>query len=377
MKLPGIVVVIFSITILFQNEKKSIIRMNKATIESEAISIIPKVVDFQDTLHNDTLFIHLNSKENPVKYSRKLVTSVCIDGKCRMVNIEIFWNITGRYLGFKIPGGEFLSKTEHVAFNSQEYDRLHELLGDRNSALATYSLKELVPPADSTIEVDAVSSATIAAVLDYIVEGAVYTTYALWQITYGDTKKEIEKLTQNHLNAELVLKILNSNELKDQVWVLNHITNKTEISDDLLARLIELISGNDIYLAERSLFALKPEMLRDETQNQLISIFSNSGFLQKRLILQKLKEAPKLNREAAEILASTLPKLNGTSVKIMLELFNNQKIVHNEISIHVAELLKNDNRFIANQAYQFLKDVRVHDKKTIRSIEKYERKNVR
>ncbi len=358
----------------FHVENESIVRMNKPSFDDEIISIVPVNIDFNDTLHNNTLLVHTNKNGIPVKYSRQLVTSVCIESECRLVNVELFWNITGRYLGFKIPVGEFLSKTKHKPFKPEEYDRLHELLGDQNSALANYTIKQLVPPLDSTMKVDAVSSATIAAVLDYIVEGAVYTTYTLWHIAYGSTKREIEKLTSKKLNNELVMKILDSSNLSDQIWVLDHISNEIEISQELLQKLMDFILGNDIYLAERSINAIKAEMVNDEIQKELISIYSTTGFLQKRLILQKLKEVSAFNIHSAEILSAELPNSNGILVKTMLELFKAQQIENETISNRVADLLKNENRFIANQAYEFLNDIHIQDKNTLRSIQKYEKK---
>ncbi|NQU55239.1 MAG: hypothetical protein HQ522_22195 [Bacteroidetes bacterium] len=350
--------------------------MSQPIFSGEVQKTVAYTNPINDTIPGDTLFIHYNLNEAPVMYSRPIITSVCIDGECRLVNIELFWNITGRYLGFELPKGEFLSKTKHAPFNAKEYDRLHNLLGDPLSALANYSMKDLATPNDSTkTKVDAVSSATIAAVLNYIVEGAVYTTYTLWHITYGETKRTIEKLTSQKLNSELVLRILESNNLKDKVWVLNHISDKMKISPELLQKLMETISGKDIYLVERSLNALKPEVLTDDLQLKLATIFENSGFLQKRLIIQKLKETKQLSPEVVQLFSLAMNNMNGTLVKTTLELFKIHKIEVEQVEAQVSELLKNKNRFIANQAYQFLNRAEIIDKRTIKTIEKYKKRN--
>jgi hypothetical protein len=280
-------------------------------------------------------------------------------------------------MGFELPNGEFLSKTEHDPFNADEYDRLHELLSDANSALAGYSIEELVPVKDTSTsnKVDAISSATIAAVLDYIVEGAVYTTYTMWHIVHGPTKREIERLTIEKLDSDLALLILNKNNLKDQVWVLNHISGRMHISPELESKLMELINGKDIYLAERSLNALKPEAINKEIQLELAKIFTSSGFLQKRLILQKLKEIEELNPEVVQIFSSELYNLNGTLTKNILELYKIHAI-NDEYSIsEVAKLLKNENRYISNQAFKYLESLDNLDKKTQKSIDKYKKNN--
>lgn len=367
-----ICILIFS----FQTEKGKIIRIGQPAVKGEINKIIPHFINFQDTIQEDTLREYLGKNGLPLKYSRKIVTGVCADGKCRLVNIELFWNITGRYLGYELPAGEFLSKTEHVKFNSIEYDRLHHLLADPNSALASYSLKELVPEKDSTkSKVDAVSSATIAAVLDYIVEGAVYTTYTLWHIVYGQTKREIENITSGKLTSEIVLELLNSNKLEDRVWALNHISANIKISTALQNKLMDIISGNDIYLAERSLNTLKPEALTSEIQKELCDIFDKTRFLQKRLILQKLKEAPHLQAQIAILFSKKLSTLNGTLTKTALELFRIHHISDEKTILEVVKLLSSKNRFIAKQAFLYLENLENPDKHTLKSINKYKKKN--
>src|SRR5690554_4970202 len=93
----------------------------------------------------DTLF-QVRSKDGyPISYFKKIYTGVCFDGECRMLDIVLYWNITGRYLGFELPKGEFLSKFDHEPFTDGEYERLHELLADLLSPLSMYTFNELAP----------------------------------------------------------------------------------------------------------------------------------------------------------------------------------------------------------------------------------------
>lgn len=378
--LSGIIVLLFSV-LVFQNTSPSIERMNHQSVNRQVAKIIPYIVNFNDTLRNDTLNIHVDVNNYPVKYSRKIITGVCADGVCRMVNIELFWNITGRFLGYRIPPGEFLSKTKHDKFTSAEYDRLQKVLSDPNSALASYTIDELAPKTDTTTidtslqKVDAVTSATIAELLNYIVKGAVYTTYTLWHIIYGQTKAEVEKYTTAHLSPELIIDLLHSENERDKIWALNHFSTKTVITDEIKNLLIEFISGNDVYLAERSLHALKPELITSDIQKQLATTFKNTGFLQKRLIIQKLNNVENLNETTIELLADELPQLNGILVKSTLQLYLQKNVNNKMVNEKVVELLKNDNRFIASQAFKYLSSLEIDNKKVRKKIEKYKRKN--
>lgn len=370
------ILILALVAVSFNNRDETIKRFYEPGISGNFTAVFPHIVQFNDTIPNDTLFEYRNEKQMPEMYSRKVITGVCVDGQCRMVNIQLFWTITGRYLGFELPAGEFLSKTEHVKFNPEEYNRLHYLLANPQSALANYSLKELVPKKDtSKVKVDALTSATIASVLDYIVEGAVYTTYTLWHIVHGSTKREIEKLTAKSLNQELVVKLLNGNNLSDKIWVLNHYPENMELQGEIKNKFIENISGSDVYLAERTLNAISADKLNRDLQFELAALINNSDFLQQRHILQKLQEAKILDENVAQKLSYSLPKLNGTLVKLTIELFQNHQIDNETVSLNVALLLENENRYISSQAFKYLQGITKMDKKTSKSFEKYKRKN--
>lgn len=361
---------------LLQNKNGTIERFNQPELINEAIAIVPHVIDFRDTIPNDTLFEHVNVNHEPIYFSRKIQTGVCIKGECRLVSINLFWTITGKYMGFELSRGEYLSRTEHSPFFPNDYNRLHVLMNNALSPLAQYSIEELVPnETDSTKnKVDAVSSATIAAVLDHIVEGAVYTTYTLWHIVYGQTKREIEKLTSENLNKQMVMRLLNSEEIDNQVWALNHISDQIEMDAEIVNKIMDYISGDDIYLVERSLNALKKEVLAEETiQIQLASVFHSSNFLQQRLILDKLKEAPLIHPSLIHQLSNKLGTVNGTLVKSMLELFASHQIQDEMVIEESVMLLKNKNRYIANQALKYLENIDSLENGAKRKVEKYKK----
>lgn len=349
-------------------------RMNKTSFVADVEETVEYTAELNDTIPNKTIKVYFDADSDPIKYSRDILTGVCIDGECRLVSIQLFWNATGRYLGFVLPDGEFLSKTEHDPFTDYEYDRLHDILSEDNSPLGNYTIEELVPEKDSTSsEIDAMSSATIEAILDHIVEGAVYTTHTLWHIVYGSTKTEVEKQSIGRLNSAFVLKILNSEYMRDQVWVLNKLNSSVVITEDLRNKLMELISGTDVYLAERALNALKPGSMTKEVQSELVGIFATSGFLQKRLILQKYKESETLSPEIIPVLTAALPELNGTLAKSLLELYQLHSVHDGETVAVVRDLLKEDNKHIAKQALSYLENLDNPDKKTLKSIQKYKK----
>ena len=131
-----------------------------------------------DTSAQDSLFLFRTSDNIPLKYFRNIHTGVCFDNKCRELDIIIYWNITGRYLGFELPEGEYLSKHEHEPFTEHEYKRLNELLTDYSLPLGGISFEKLLKVSESeTGLVDGISGATPTEVANIVVKGAAYTTY--------------------------------------------------------------------------------------------------------------------------------------------------------------------------------------------------------
>ncbi|HYH56983.1 MAG TPA: hypothetical protein VD772_10250, partial [Anseongella sp.] len=194
------------------------------TLELPVDTVYRYLMPEEDSIPNDTLFQLRSAEGFPLAYYRKINTDVCFDGKCRMLKVQLYWNITGRYLGIELPPGEFLSKSDHERFNLSEYARMNRLLADSLSPLADYTFEELVPPADELgtapantgvggFAVDAVTSPTSPAMADHVVAGAAYTTYRLWHFVYGPTQDEVERLTEEALSQELLQKILESPDM--------------------------------------------------------------------------------------------------------------------------------------------------------------------
>ena len=143
----------------------------------------------------------------PKLYCTELLTSVCETGQCYLVKVNIFWDLTGSYMGFSLPTGEMLTKLDHKPFTDADYHKLDRILKDQHWPLARYPISELVSESDhdaATIdrktttapvngvldlgnntlfdkEVDAYSGATAPFVTEEDnISGALYTIYTLW-----------------------------------------------------------------------------------------------------------------------------------------------------------------------------------------------------
>lgn len=343
------------------------------TVAQQPASVQSFTFDFKDELSDDTLFQNKSKEGYPVSYYRRLKASVCFDDKCRLLDVVIYWNITGRYLGFELPVKEFLSKSDHEPFTTDEYQRLNALLADAQSPLGNLSYEELVPkPYFAVKGIDAVTSATAKNVLDYIVKGAAYTTYKMWHFIYGPTRSRVIELTTRSLSPALLLKILESKDPSDKLWALNHINGFVKPDQALTDQLLDFIDNNNYSLSERAIHAISSADLRsDSLQLSLLAKFNQADYSQRKLLIKKMNEATFLNAEVKNKLADQLQKLNGELVGDVLGLYQKFGVEDPEICRKVSKLLHNENRFISQKALKFLENANPDDQVIAKEMADY------
>jgi hypothetical protein len=313
--------------------------------------------------YGDSLYLVKTKQGIPIHYFKNELTEVCFDNECRLLDIVVYWNITGRYLGFELPKGEFLSKYEHEPFVAAEYERLNELLADPNLPLGNITFEKLIElPETEQESVDGVSGATTPEVSKMVVKGAAYTTYTLWNIVHGPTRDLVSSLTEKQLSTDLMDLILNSPDITDKVWVLNRIDQNTELNPKLTSSLLGIISGEDFFLAYSAINAIQSTHLNsDGLQIALFSTYQEADHSIKKMILDKLLEAPRLSEEVTESSRMLLSTLNGQQLKTFLKLYSKFEVNDLEAYRAVAEILKNENRYISQQAYKFLRESKMVD----------------
>ncbi len=357
-----------------QGEEK-LIYTQRATVSGEPGGIPTDTLSFRDSLSSDSLFL-LRARENiPIHYFRNIHTSVCFDNKCRELDITIYWNITGRYLGFELPVGEFLSKSEHKPFSAAEYERLNELLADSLLPFGDISFNSLMDASKSESGmVDGVSGATSAEVEKIVVRGAAYTTYTLWNIVYGPTQELVNHLTGGQLTPDLIDLILHSPDLSDRVWALNRIDQTVELNQALSSTLLNIISGEEFFLTYSTINAIGSVHLEsDSFQSGLFSKYGEVSFGIKRMIVEKLIEAPFLSPDVLNTSRSCLDKVNGQQLGDFLRLYTKHSADDLETCQTIAKILQNENRYISQKAYEFLKGVDTRDPMITENLNAYER----
>ena len=331
-----------------------------------------------DSSLQDTLFQVVSQEGFPIYYYKNIRTGICFDNQCRPLDMMLYWNPTGRYLGFGLPEGEFLSKYDHEPFTEAEYDRLNTLLADSLLPLGNVSFEELIRIPDQTNALaDGVSGATSAQVSEYVVEGAAYTTHTLWNIVYGSTQDEIVELTDQVLSSEILYRILNKGSLSDKFWALSRVESAEFLDAKVMKSLLQMIGGDDYSLARMALDALPESSIRmDSAQLAFFSVYDQANYSIKRLIVEKLHNLPALSAEVVDMSRDMLPKLNGEQVGDILQLYRAHKIEDQRTIQEVARLLNSENRFISGKAYDFLLDFADRDQSLATALEAYRLRNI-
>jgi hypothetical protein len=333
---------------------------------------------YKDTLTNDPIYLRKSKNDIPLYYYKKVTGEVCFDKECRLLDMVVYWNITGRYLGFELPKGEFLSKNDHEPFSESEYQRLHTLLADSSIPLDAVSFEKLVEqPKNEQGTVDAVSGATSKSVADMVVKGAAYTTYKLWNIVNSPTMDFVSELTEQQLTPTLIHRILQSPDSNDRLWALNRIDSATELTPDLETSLLEIISSDDFYLSYSAIKAIDSIHLKSaELQNRLFSIYQKSSHSIKTVLLKKLMEAPFLSSEIIQTSRDLLPQLNGQQLDDLLQLYTKHNINDVETYTAVAKILENKNKYISKKAYVFLIGLQINDVAIIEILNAYKKEKL-
>ncbi|WP_423128306.1 hypothetical protein [Gaoshiqia sp. Z1-71] len=376
MKIIYIIILLWA-GLFFDLEKTTVsVYFHAPVYETDSLKVRWEIVDFNDTIPNDTLFICENEAGLIQFYFRKIHTGVCVNGECRLLDIILYWTATGRYRGFSLPEGEFLSKTDHVPFKEEDYRRLETILANPYSVLGSYRIDQLTT-AEPDMAVDAVSGATLLSVKEASVEDAVYTTYTLWNLVYGSTQKEIRNYTAARLTDELAAQILNSGDYHDKLWVLENMGACLSWSEEFKALIIRKVSEMPDILAGQALSALPDSILEEQSvQIPLVDHFKGLSYMSQRILLEKLERVSGLSSWVSGALASHMPDLSASVVDRILKLFVVQGVSAEEIGLQVAVLLEHKNRFIARRAYEYLEQQDLHDEKLNKLVRKYRSKNI-
>ncbi|RMF91650.1 MAG: hypothetical protein D6741_15830, partial [Planctomycetota bacterium] len=142
-----------------------------------------------------TVTIERDTKGDISGYHVQVLSVFCINGVCRAVPVQLFWDPLGNYERFTVKPGMHLEKADGKPFTDADYRKLDTILADPDSPLRNLDAFVFPEHSGTTMPADAVSSPTPVVYEGAVVEGAAWTCFTLWHWVHGPLREELRKTT--------------------------------------------------------------------------------------------------------------------------------------------------------------------------------------
>ena len=341
-------------------------------------SKISKVrINFSDSIPDDTLTIYYTTASYPEAVSRNIRTAVCIDSLCRLVDIRLFWEITGKFLGYSLPSGEELTKREHTPFTETDYKKLTEILCDSSSQLGFYSPSEIHPVKQSVTKTDGITGATAPDLASWIVPEAAYTSFTIWHLTYGATRDSIMAYSKNHLlSNQLLINLLQTSNPYNQMKALHWIGVSRRNDNQFIEYALAILHSSNYLLSRHALKFLKRTSIdKERLQKEVIALLGTEDFRIKNLAIEYIRESEKLTQPVAMDLMAHLTSDNYYLVNVILSLLEKRYNPDSSDQFMLCSLLNSKNGNVSERVYYFLLNLPVQSPDLAKQLNRYRRIN--
>lgn len=250
-------------------------------------------------------------------YKAYVFSPVCEDTTCYPVELEFYWDVLGRFQRYEIFPGRELTKLDHKPFTDADYKTLSKLLLNNEPAFLEMKREDLVVKVKKDT-VDGYTGATIAAIKNEVIAGAVYSCYTLWQIAHGIVADSIKNNTQKHFNQELLKKLFDSGEIEAAYYLTGRLNEDQCFT--FLPEIQKLLSKSGGFLAQHILDQLPQKVVSSESfQDSMVSIMPHLDYYAQKSLLQRLD--------------GTLT--SGKLGKVLVESIEPRGSLHNELIINI------------------------------------------
>jgi hypothetical protein len=335
------------------------------------------LIQFKDSIPDDTLTIYYAPIDQPVAFSRNIHTAVCSDTVCRLVNVTLFWEVTGKYMGYSIPNGEELTKKEHEPFLESDYQRLNEILADSSSLLKFYALDEVGPVQKTVAKIDGITGATIPDLTPWIVPNAAYTSSTLWHIAYGATRDSIQAYTRNHLlSISMLNHLLRDGESFHQPKAFQWISESKINPNQFIEQALVVLRKGNYQVFGSALNFLKGCADKERLQLEVVKLLGHEDFRIKIQVVEFLRESEKFSRPVALALLTYLQSENYYLVNTVLNLLDKRYQLDQNDLLKISSLLRSKNKTIANRVYYFLLSRNANNQNLTSQLNEYSKLNI-
>ncbi|WP_366183998.1 hypothetical protein [Flavobacterium ovatum] len=163
------------------------------------------------------------------QYYMDVESVICLDHKCKIVQVRLFWDKLGFYNRYEMAKGIVLEKTDGISFTEADYKKLDKILADRDSGLKEYYQNQrhlAAHGSEGLIELDGATGATSGIDENSIVKGAAWTSCTLWHWANGEIFEVIRKQTAKELATETLVQSLRQENEKYRRFIINELINR-------------------------------------------------------------------------------------------------------------------------------------------------------
>ncbi|OSY89330.1 hypothetical protein WH52_01445 [Tenacibaculum holothuriorum] len=309
----------------------------------------------------------LNKNNETLEFYVNVESVICSDNTCKIVPVNIFWDINGEYNRIELEEGGYLEKIEGVEFNEDDYLKLDGILKNKNSALADYDINEIIDKNKKSkqqdfnfnfnADVDAVSGATIITIDESeTIVGATLTSYTLWHWVNGPIPQIIKKIMVEKLSQEGLINLLNTSGEK-QVIALEEISKRKLFNKAVRNIVVENIASENIAYRKEA-FAYIKKLPKAQHFEALREIFNKKDdkIRFKALYLVEDSPYPISQNFSAFLTKNIIEKENQKEIEKLLDIYQGRKKTFSTTNQEIIKLLDSENFSIARNAYEFLKD---------------------
>lgn len=250
-------------------------------------------------------------------YKALVYTPICEKEDCYAVDLVFYWDVLGNFEKFELVPGRPLTKKEHEPFTKEDYQKLQFLLKKKHVSFSELKKEDLIQVSEDSI--DGYTGATISAVKDEVIDGAVYSCYTLWHIANGAVKDSIHKSTARQLDKKLVQKLVFSDDVEANYFLINHFRTKDfrSYSDEVLT----MLRKNSGYFSKIAIEKFPVELISSRSfQDSLSSFFQGQDYFTKLSFLKSLDNQLKSTKLSGSILES-IHSGNFSRIELVVELF--------------------------------------------------------
>lgn len=274
---------------------------------------------------SDSLKIQLQVKNDSLNlldaYMGRISTPVCEGSKCYTIEISFHWDLIGRFQHFDTLPGKGLTKLDHIPFTNQDYIKLEAILRNPISRLAAYSKEELIKETRSSA-IDGITGATKAELKESVIEGAVYSCHTLWHIAHGPMVDELQSVTQQFFNQDLVQKLVSREDQRINYFLINHFSAREFTL--YLPEVLKTIENGEGYFAKNAIEKIPSSTINSqEAQAFFASHFNHFDYYAQVAMLQKL-EARSLIPDLRKVLADQINTRDSYKNDLINTLLSNE-----------------------------------------------------